>query len=434
MKLWLAPLLGLLALVWARPVEARPEGIAAQGCFGCHRGGQVPTVTMTANPQTVALGQMVTLTISVSTTNGPTAGFYLRNSGKGTFVNLPGEGTRTNADGITHSAVKRATGNTTTFNVGWMAPATAGGVAFDVWALSGNGSGGAQGDGGGEAYLTITYGCTGTLFYPDGDSDGFGSKVLPPIRDCTKPPFRVEDNTDCNDYESKIRPGQPDICNLKDDNCNGQVDEGLPMMTVYEDKDGDGVGVAGPNTMIFCGATKGFGVGTNDCNDNDATISPNAMEMCNGRDDNCNQRVDEEAKVYCGTGWCRRAGEGCGTTICTPGKPRKEMCNAFDDDCDGVVDNGTHAELCGANLYCQEGYCVPGTGGGPPPPRSDGGLPIIDEDGGVSGGGTGGGSPAPGASESAGGCNVGPTATVSVSGLGAALSLLMMLANRRRRR
>ena len=120
---------------------------------------------------------------------------------------------------------------------------TAGGVAFDVWALSGNAGGGAAGDGGGEAYLTFTYGCSGTSFYPDGDSDGYGSKVLPMIRECTKPPFRVEDNTDCNDYEAKIHPGQPDICNVKDDNCNGQIDENLPMMTLYEDKDGDGVGV-----------------------------------------------------------------------------------------------------------------------------------------------------------------------------------------------
>jgi len=137
--------------------------------------------------------------------------------------------------------------NQTTFRVGWTAPATgAGGVNFDVWALSGSGGDGSNGDGGGEAYVSFTYGCSGQNYYPDGDNDGFGSKVLPYVRDCTKPNFRTLDNTDCNDYEAKIHPGQPEICNGKDDNCDGQIDEGLPIMTVYEDKDGDGYGGWGP--------------------------------------------------------------------------------------------------------------------------------------------------------------------------------------------
>ncbi|HET6283185.1 MAG TPA: MopE-related protein [Polyangia bacterium] len=433
MKWWLAPVLGLLILVCARPAVARPEGIAAQGCFGCHRGGQTPTVTIAPDTNTVALGQTIALVITVSATNGPTAGFYLRSSGKGTFSNIAGEGTRTNADGITHSAPKRAVvNNQTTFRVGWTAPATgAGGVNFDVWALSGSGGDGSNGDGGGEAYVSFTYGCSGQNYYPDGDNDGFGSKVLPYVRDCTKPNFRTLDNTDCNDYEAKIHPGQPEICNGKDDNCDGQIDEGLPIMTVYEDKDGDGYGgVGATKTTMFCGATKGFGVGTNDCNDDDPAINPGASEVCNGRDDNCNQRVDEEAKVYCGVGWCRRAGDGCGSAICTPGKPRAEMCNAFDDDCDGVIDNGV--DLCGKGQFCQEGYCLPGNA----PVRPDGGLPIIDGDGGIvpSASPSGAGGSDPGASGGTGGCSVG-AATGSAAGLaGCVLALALLSASRRQRR
>ena len=47
---------------------ARRNGIASAGCAGCHTGGQPPTVSVTADPSNPALGQMVTLTVTVSQT------------------------------------------------------------------------------------------------------------------------------------------------------------------------------------------------------------------------------------------------------------------------------------------------------------------------------------------------------------------------------
>ncbi|MBK7858450.1 MAG: hypothetical protein IPJ65_07465 [Archangiaceae bacterium] len=68
-------------------------------------------------------------------------------------------------------------------------------------------------------------------------------------------------------------------------------------------------------------------------------------EVCNGIDDDCNGAVDDSLGVMsCGKGECRRTLDLCsdaGTQqACVPGTPVTELCNERDDDCDDVVDNG----------------------------------------------------------------------------------------------
>jgi hypothetical protein len=74
-----------------------------------------------------------------------------------------------------------------------------------------------------------------------------------------------------------------------------------------------------------------------------ATCLP-ALEVCNGKDDDCDGEVDEGlAAVSCGVGACRRSVAACVAGMpqtCTPGEPRAETCNGVDDDCDGAVDDG----------------------------------------------------------------------------------------------
>lgn len=78
---------------------------------------------------------------------------------------------------------------------------------------------------------------------------------------------------DCNDGDAAVYPGRGEVCNGKDDNCDGRIDEGW-------DQDGDGV--------TSCGG---------DCDDENALVSPRAQETCNGRDENCNAMVDEHCPL-----------------------------------------------------------------------------------------------------------------------------------------
>ncbi len=85
-------------------------------------------------------------------------------------------------------------------------------------------------------------------------------------------------------------------------------------------------------------------------------------EVCNGRDDDCDGAIDEDLSRACGSdvGACRR-----GTQTCRAGDwgscegevgPRPETCNGLDDDCDGRVDQDL-VRRCGTDV----GECVSGT-------------------------------------------------------------------------
>jgi hypothetical protein len=360
LKLRAASLL-LTWLVSTREASARKNGIAADGCDGCHHGGQPPTVSLTASPENPATGQAVTLTIGVSQTNGAVAGFYISTlSSKGTFKAIQaGTVVTSGGTGVTHTMPRVGSGGMTAFQVQWSASQPTG-VLFMAFALSANNDGTSQGDGGGGASLSITSGCAGTSYYLDQDGDGYGTSdtAFPVQRDCTQPMGYAPVAGDCYDFDRTIHFGAPEICDGKDNNCNGQTDEGLATKVYCQDTDGDGHGVAGEATKTGCAPPSGFGDCNGDCRDNDPAIFPGSPEVCDGLDNNCDGRIDEGARATCGLGWCRRYAVSC-ISQCTPGPPREETCNAFDDDCDGVADNGTDLQLCGApGLSCIAGGCV----------------------------------------------------------------------------
>jgi hypothetical protein len=278
-----------------------------------------------------------------------------------------------------HSSPKTGSGQTITFLVDYTAPSQPGDVELTVFGLSANGDGKSSGDGFGAGYLSMVFGCAGQKYYADYDLDTCGSADGDYRMACSPPPNFATVGGDCDNYDPKVHPGAKELCNTHDDNCDGRVDEDLPITKYCEDKDGDGHGVTSSKTAMGCGPSKGFGLCDEDCNDADATAYPTAQETCNFRDDNCNQRVDENARMSCGEGWCRRSSESCANTLCVPGEPRGEECNAFDDDCDGVIDNGV--DLCGAGKACREGVCIVGTGAGSGT-VTDGGKPVIAMDGG----------------------------------------------------
>ncbi|MBK9256195.1 MAG: hypothetical protein IPM42_11965 [Saprospiraceae bacterium] len=137
-----------------------------------------------------------------------------------------------------------------------------------------------------------------TTFYQDFDGDGFGNSAVF-VSECTQPLGYVINNTDCDDTDDTVYPGAPEVCDEKDNNCNGQIDEGV-QNTYYADADNDGFG--DPNvTMLACSAPAGYVSDNTDCDDNDDTVYPGAPDICDGKDNNCNGETDEN-NVCCPTG------------------------------------------------------------------------------------------------------------------------------------
>ena len=100
-----------------------------------------------------------------------------------------------------------------------------------------------------------------------------------------------------------------------------------------------------------------------------------AVEVCNGVDDDCNGKSDDElGETTCGLGICLRTVANCANgeaQTCRTGDAGPEVCDDLDNDCDGVPDNGFDKQSdvmnCGAcnracafsngDPYCDAGQC-----------------------------------------------------------------------------
>jgi hypothetical protein len=82
--------------------------------------------------------------------------------------------------------------------------------------------------------------CNGTVdndtpgnatFYRDVDGDGFGAAGSGTAVACTAPTGYVNTSTDCDDSAVGVKPGATEVCNNRDDDCDGTPDDNLGMMT-----------------------------------------------------------------------------------------------------------------------------------------------------------------------------------------------------------
>ena len=154
-----------------------------------------------------------------------------------------------------------------------------------------------------DATVTFTY-------YADNDGDGYGNNDLTLDTCATAAPVGYVGNAlDCNDADAAASPAALEICDGLDNNCNGLIDEEVPVFTYYLDSDGDGFGTSN-SVQQNCVDLLPFGYVVNnlDCNDTNPAISPNAVETADSLDNNCNGLIDEpisstrdltlQAKVY----------------------------------------------------------------------------------------------------------------------------------------
>ncbi|MBT8270566.1 MAG: hypothetical protein KJO25_00840, partial [Bacteroidia bacterium] len=88
-----------------------------------------------------------------------------------------------------------------------------------------------------------------------------------------------------------INPGATEICDGIDNNCDGNIDEGVTN-TYYADTDNDTFGDPG-NTVQACSAPAGYVSDNSDCDDSNNAVYPGAPELCDGLDNDCNALVDD---------------------------------------------------------------------------------------------------------------------------------------------
>ena len=100
------------------------------------------------------------------------------------------------------------------------------------------------------------------------------------------------DTVDCDDTNPFRYPEANEVCDGVDNNCDGIVDEGYPLLNLFVDADGDAYG-AEP-TEPSCVALPGTSVWSGDCDDGNPVVYPNAAEYCDGLDNDCDGVVDDE--------------------------------------------------------------------------------------------------------------------------------------------
>ncbi|MFP2906090.1 MopE-related protein [Pyxidicoccus sp. 3LFB2] len=135
-----------------------------------------------------------------------------------------------------------------------------------------------------EGIATLTW-------YRDADGDTYGASANT-LQKCSQPSGYVSNASDCNDSSAGIRPGALEVCDGADNNCNGSSDEGLAITTWYIDADGDGFGTS-TVTQQKCSQPSGYVSNASDCNDSNAGIRPGALEVFDGKDNNCNGLTDD---------------------------------------------------------------------------------------------------------------------------------------------
>ena len=155
------------------------------------------------------------------------------------------------------------------------------------------------------------------------------------------------------------RPGGPceppaETCNGRDDDCDGEPDDGFACVAGDE---------AGCTTR--CGST-GTGRCSDECLPADVESCSPPGESCNAADDDCDTLVDEDFRCVRGepttcTTTCDTAGGGTCTDLCEPPEPDRceppaEICDGRDQDCDTLIDEDLECRT-GTTETCTVGGC-----------------------------------------------------------------------------
>jgi hypothetical protein len=196
-------------------------------------------------------------------------------------------------------------------------------------------------------------------WYADADGDTYGDPEAP-VEACSQPEGAVAAGTDCDDGDPEVFPAASERCDGVDNDCDGDIDEDV-LSGWYADVDGDGWG--DPEAAVEdCDPPSGFVDNARDCDDTTAAAAPDADEVCDALDNDCDGDIDEPDALDAATWHADADGDGYGdaaspqvacdapsahvsdATDCDDGAfdvnpGATEVCNTIDDDCDGDIDD-----------------------------------------------------------------------------------------------
>lgn len=163
---------------------------------------------------------------------------------------------------------------------------------------------------------------------------------------------------DCDDASPTVNPGRTEICDSRDNDCDGLTDpEGTQGCTLfYYDADGDGSYTTGAASQCLCEEMPPYTCRQEgDCNDLNPNVFPGMEELCDGLDNDCDTLTDEDITgQWCeiDIGVCQNVFEicidgewiTCGPELFELTIPDYEevevTCDGWDNDCDGEIDEG----------------------------------------------------------------------------------------------